>query len=817
MDVFRLRSRLIDDFGDYVRSFIHIDDERVRGLVDSALDGGLLWPDPLIQLNPSFEPGGWIDELCQEGLLVDECRRIFRKDKDDPATQTTGRPLRLHKHQVDAIRSAATGANYVLTTGTGSGKSLAYIIPIVDRVLRGGSGSGIQAVVVYPMNALANSQLGELEKFLGLGYPDKKGPVTFARYTGQESDERKREIISNPPDILLTNYVMLELLLTRPDEVPLVDAARGLRFLVLDELHTYRGRQGADVALLVRRAREAFQAPDLQCVGTSATLATEGSFEEQRLVIATVASRIFGAPVLPEHVIGETLARTTPEPDLGDSAVLEALRHQVSDENWLPATSYADFVSEPLSSWIEGAFGISKDEASGRLIRAAPRSIYGDEGAAEDLSVLTGLPRDRCGEAIEKQLLASYGSESHPETGFPAFAFRVHQFIGRGDTAYASPEAEDVRYLTIERQRFVPGDRERVLLPLVFCRECGQEYYCVRDRTEPESARRVFEPRELSDREKDDESEAGFLHLSTKAPWPDVAEEIAKRVPDDWMEETRSGPRIRRNRRDRVPRPVRVKPDGTQSETGIECHYFPAPFLFCLRCGVSYGARQRSDYGKLASLGTEGRSTATTILSLAAIRYLKADASLRDRARKLLSFTDNRQDASLQAGHFNDFVEVSLLRSALYRAAAEAGPAGLRHDELVQRVFEALDLPKELYASDPDVKFQALADTNRALRSVLGYRLYRDLERGWRITSPNLEQCGLLEIDYLSLEELCLAEEEWQDKHEALRSATPDTRAAIAKTLLDLMRRELAIKVDYLDPVVQERIQLQSSQRLSDP
>ena len=314
MDVFRLHARLIEDFGDYVRSFIHISDPRVRKVVEGALDGGLLWPDPLIQLNPSFEPGSWIDELCEEGVLVDECRRIFRKDKDDPATQGDGRPLRLHKHQADAIRSAGTGANYVLTTGTGSGKSLSYIIPIVDHVLRRGSGPGIQAIVVYPMNALANSQVGELEKFLCLGYPDNKGPVTFARYTGQESDQRKREIIESPPDILLTNYVMLELLLTRPEEVRLVQAGEGLRFLVLDEFHTYRGRQGADVALLVRRAREAFHASELQCVGTSATLASEGSLEEQRTAIAQVATRTFGAIVLPENVISETLTRTTPQP-----------------------------------------------------------------------------------------------------------------------------------------------------------------------------------------------------------------------------------------------------------------------------------------------------------------------------------------------------------------------------------------------------------------------------------------------------------------------------------------------------------------------
>lgn len=107
---------------------------------------------------------------------------------------------------------AQSSKNYVLTTGTGSGKSLSYIIPIVDFVLKNGSGKGIQAIIVYPMNALANSQQGELEKFINLGFPDNKGPVTFARYTGQESDEEKNQIMANPPDIFrLTNYVMLGL------------------------------------------------------------------------------------------------------------------------------------------------------------------------------------------------------------------------------------------------------------------------------------------------------------------------------------------------------------------------------------------------------------------------------------------------------------------------------------------------------------------------------------------------------------------------------------------------------------------------------
>jgi len=191
----------------------------------------VLWPQPLIQLNPSFEPGGWVDELVDRGLLHAGCRKIFRiKTEEDPI----GSRMLLHRHQVEAIEAGRRGQNYVLTTGTGSGKSLTYLIPIVDQVLRNGGKRGIQAIVVYPMNALCNSQYGELEKFLRVGFGLGKEPVRFDRYTGQESREQRDRIIQNPPDILLTNYVMLELLLTRPFERPLVNAARDLCFLVLE-------------------------------------------------------------------------------------------------------------------------------------------------------------------------------------------------------------------------------------------------------------------------------------------------------------------------------------------------------------------------------------------------------------------------------------------------------------------------------------------------------------------------------------------------------------------------------------------------------
>jgi len=802
MDVFDLREKLVSDYADYASSFIQIRDERIYAEVQDNLNHGVFWPNPLIQLNPRFESGGTVSELVKQGLLHPECEHIFVRNKRDG-----GQTLRFHRHQREAIEVAAAGHNYILTTGTGSGKSLAYIVPIVDHVLKRGSGKGIQAIIVYPMNALANSQAGELEKFLKEGYAENGEPVTFARYTGQENQAERQRIILSPPDILLTNYVMLELIMTRPRERQLVRQAEGLRFLVLDELHTYRGRQGADVALLMRRVRNRLETSEqpIQFIGTSATLASEGTYSEQQAKVAEVGSSIFGAPVEPEHVIGETLRRTTPASY--DPVSLKSVVNQT--ESRAPS-NYEAYVSHPLSRWIEDTFGLQ--EKGGRLARQEPRSI---QSAAEELSQLTGATAEQCASIIQTWLLAGYECEPDPESGYVPFAFRLHQFISPGDTVFATIEPEEERYITLSGQRFVPGDREKVLFPLCFCRECGQEYYTVRVTTNEDGERRKVMPRDFSDRLPDDGSEAGYLYIGSHKPWPHEAEDILERLPDDWLEERNGVRRVRSHRRDKLPYHVRVIPSGAEADNGQECVYIGAPFMFCLNCGVSYAARQ-SDFGKLATLSSEGRSSATTLLSLSAIRSLKT-SDLPTHAQKLLSFTDNRQDASLQAGHFNDFIEVGLLRGAIYRAVKNAGEDGLSHEVIAEKVFEALDLPIELYAADASVRFQALQDTQKALRQVLGYRIYRDLRRGWRIALPNLEQCGLLEIDYADLEAVCQAEDVWEDKHPALVTATPRTRARIARTLLDYMRRELAIKVDYLDSNYQERIQQRSSQRLKEP
>ena len=833
MDVFDLRQRLVEDYGRYTRSFINIADERIKAKVDGDLDGGALWPEPLLQLNPTFKPGGTVDDLVRDETLHAECSRIFRigKSPENPS----GGELLLHTHQSEAIRKAKVGRSYVLTSGTGSGKSLTYIVPIVDHVLRNGAGRGVQAIVVYPMNALANSQDEELRKFLSAN--GETPPVRWARYTGQERGQQREALRANPPDVLLTNYMMLELLLTRREDRALVAAAQGLKFLVFDELHTYRGRQGADVALLIRRCRLAFGGHDFVCVGTSATMATEGTTDDQKRVVAKVAETLFGTKVGPDQVIGETLERSTPEYNWADAAVRRRLVESV-ERGDAPPETYEEFRAHPLAGWIESTFGVRAELGTGRLIRQKPQRLRGKGSAAAELAAWAEKDEG----AVHSQLRAFFtkGASLRRDASarFPIFAFRLHQFLTRGDTVWATLESEDTRYLALEKSASKPEEPEKPLFPLVFCRVCGTAYYRV-SLTNEDGTRRLA-PREDTRDASVQSSTDAYVYLSQTNPWPaGTGPEVLSRVPDFMKEVQANGTeRIAPAQRAHVPEVVFLAPDGTITSEGrgIATALLKDSFRFCLHpdCRVAYAGTQRSERSKLATLGVDNRSTATTVLAVRALIELQADATLKKQSRKLLSFTDNRQDASLQAGHFNDFSQVALLRSALFKAVAGRGESGLKHEHLAGAIFDALSLSFEEYAADPEIRGPARSSTNDALKRVIQYHLYRDLRRLWRVAAPNLEDCGLLRFDYLGIKggDGLLADTEiWNDSvsvregreaavvhvvPQPLKDAPSEMREDLIVTLLDYLRRNLVVKVDVLDRTKQEELLTATQSRLAE-
>ena len=810
MDVFAFREELVSEYERFSRSFTSIRAEDISKEIDGAYADGRFWPAPLIQLNPNFKQGESIDKLVDSGILDTECKGIFRIKK---TAEDFGKQLVLHQHQNEAINIARKGRSYVLTTGTGSGKSLSYFIPIVDDVLRrkksGDAAAGISAIVVYPMNALCNSQCEELERFLTFGYGAGREPVTFARYTGQDSEEERERIMKNPPDILLTNYVMLELIMTRfqPTDISVRNHAAGLRFLVLDELHTYRGRQGADVAMLVRRVRERFN-KNLLCIGTSATMASEGTSESRNAAVADIASRIFGVTVNPEDIITETLKPVT---DKDTPIDRDSLGRAI--EKGVPRNpTHAELKVHPVAAWVEQKLGLENQD--GKLVRKTkPKTIL---EASELLAEESGINFRDCKEYLAEFLLTA--CQSRNEEGRNFFAFRLHQFISGAWNAYSTLEAPGKRFITPDGQHFKPGDRKRSLFNLCFCRQCGQEYFPVWAKLSKKELS-AFTPRDLSERSNEDEDEDTIYgYLMPEDPGKFNPDDLEGTYPENWLELRGDSLRLKSHYRRYRPKKLKVDTLGYAADEGMDVWFIPGSFRFCLNpeCDTSYDGSVRSDLRKLSGLSSEGRSSATTVLALSALKYL-IGTNLDKKTKKLLAFTDNRQDASLQAGYFNDFIQILLLRGALLAAIGSDPNRCLTDDTLTQGVLSHLHLDPVDYASNPEAKGIKVQKTLETLRDVLGYRIYSDLKKGWRITNPNLEQLDLLEIRYRDLMSCCQDEEEWKKKHPLLGSIEPETRFNIICDLLDRMRKALCIKTIYLHQDFQQQIRNRSFNDLEEP
>ncbi len=783
MDVFRLRHQVVDEYADYVKSFVRVYDDRIARFVGEQLDSGVLWPEALLQLNPAFAAGPSLDDLVSRGDLRPETARFFRGPE--------GAALCLYQHQWEALQHAQQGRSYLVTTGTGSGKSLTYLLPIYDWVVRSGEyGQGIRALIVYPMNALINSQYETLK-----AWTDRQpAPVTMNRYTGDVRGETRQQILDQQPDILLTNYVMLELLLTRPSERHFISqATRHLQFLVFDELHTYRGRQGADVALLIRRLKERSGNPRLQCIGTSATMVSPGPGVDRQAVAAQVASTMFGEDIRATDVVDETLRRRTQgQPPATSEALRAALREAVPD-------TVETFLQHPAAAWIELHLGLEVNPP--HLTRRDPLRVA-------DAVQKVAKAADLSSEEAERHLRAwlDQGNRLSGEDEAPLFAFRLHQFLAGGGTVYATLEEADHRHLTLKPQRYAPDTdhHSRVLFDLLFCRECGQEYYAV----DYDPSQHLVEPR--TNAEPESGWRRGYVAVDSANLWDDNRLE---ELPDHWFEETPTGRRVKRDYQTEVPRRLLLDPLGHETPDGVVTWFLGAPFLVCLRCGVAYD-RRSSDFRKLTRISQTGRSTATTLTTIATVTGLR-DQDVGAESAKLLSFTDNRQDASLQAGHFNDFVQTAQFRAALYRAVASQTEP-IRADAIAQQVLKAYALDPRAYTKEGVSAGPGRARADRALLRLLEYRVYEDLRRGWRVAQPNLEQCGLLRIDFDALEMFVRDETVWQG-HPLLARSTPPRRYEVVKAILDHFRRELAIETPVLTPSQQDQIQHDVEQNLRSP
>ena len=813
MKAFEFDHRLIDSYARFSRSFSTIRPDDLKTEINNQYDAGRFWPDALLSLNPQYLKGPTVDALVASGDLDEATGRIFRFG----AT-----PLQFHRHQAQSIAKARAGQSYVVTTGTGSGKSLCFFVPVVDAIVRArkaGRPRRTSAIIVYPMNALANSQIKEIERFISQsGLPGEIKPIV-RRYTGQESHEDRQRIADDPPDILLTNFMMAELLLTRQDslDTKVIENASGLDFIVLDELHTYRGRQGADVAILVRRLRNRCT-PDKApiCIGTSATMASEGSDANRAQAVADVASRLFGTSIGSESVIDESLRRAT-----NDLLKLDEVRPKLAPvlTSALPDSLTDEVLKEhPLAVWTELAIGL---EDTQELKRKKPIPF---EEAVALLSKDSGVDVETCRNGLETFLTrVSLPETERGGSGTGAFlAFKLHQFISGAGEIFTTLTGKP-RNVLFEGQLEDPSAPGHRLYPTRFCRECGCEVHVI---TKSEDAEGIlFLPRGIDDAPLDDQEgeTAGYL-----TPTGDGDPEYAftgeiETYPEDWREERNGVERLRANRKRRLPQMIAVAPDGRYSPSGESFWFIPGKFGFC-PCCLDQPHPNMRERTKLAGLSGEGRSSATTLLVSTALEWMNwSNSSVSKEKRKLLGFTDNRQDAALQAGHFNDFLFVSLLRGAILRAVLDVGDDGMAEDEFGLRVVKALGFTaankdaRIHWMLDPEAGAVVREDAQRSLAKVLAHRLWTDLRRGWRYTNPSLSVLKLIDVTFIGLDDIA-------EDTERLTAILPDfgmldvpARKAMLKLLLGAMLDGLAVGTEALDLTVLDAVAQKSRNLLRTP
>ena len=307
-----------DRYESYLKASFYFKDDRLRRSFEDALgdlegDDSALTKGPFPEPPRSFAPGARAEDVAAE---------FFPGESSDltPALLLDG-PL--HRHQEDAIRLIyGDGKNTVVTTGTASGKTECFLYPILFELYRQHLDGklqepGVRALILYPMNALANDQMDRLREIgesLKVGGSDFA--PTFGQYIGETKEEERAKMRENPPHILLTNYSMLEYLLIRPKDSELFDGERGRhwQFLILDEAHQYRGVKGMEIGMLLRRLkrrlRDGGRNDPFRCIATSATLARDES-DDDRKAVADFARNLFGERFENNSVIfGETEHRT---------------------------------------------------------------------------------------------------------------------------------------------------------------------------------------------------------------------------------------------------------------------------------------------------------------------------------------------------------------------------------------------------------------------------------------------------------------------------------------------------------------------------
>lgn len=650
-------------------------------------------PDALLA-DPVFEATfGWrmagqtMSDLAKDRLLspelvsaLDSPPSPYRRDYAFP------RNRRPYQHQVDSWRLLlqSESANSVLVaSGTGSGKTECFLLPILESLVRERADSGhlrgVRALFLYPLNALINSQRDRLRAWCGSfgqdirfalynGETRETAPAHETRKAGAEQISR-RQIREDPPPVLVTNATMLEYMLVRTQDKPIVDASQGkLQWIVLDEAHTYIGSNAAEVALLLRRILHRFNVDprSVRFVATSATIGGQSAIEELRRFLADVS----GAPADQVHVV--TGARFVPpiQPQIGPEPTLEAIQAMSGGER----------------------FDALCRHAGAKILR---------QRLADSTETLSALKSGMDGQDVVSLLELSSTARRQDEAFLPVRAHLFHRgqrglwaCVNKDCSGTVGTDLRSWGYGIVYPERRTDCRHcSCAVFELVVCSECGQHYLSA------------------------EESFNGESNETLLAPWVDEIEvddfELEIEVDDDEGDGATTGTSVGRrlicgadiDLGDTKDLLLDERNRLTESGDGVPVRLSSLDDgqLTCPRCGE----QDRPSRRLFRELRIGAPFTLSTIIptALEHTRPMDGGRGLPSQGRRLLGFSDSRQGSARLAVRLQQESERNRVRSVLYHALAEARP-----------VFDADALREQKRKVDA---LRTAAAANRILAPVL--------------------------------------------------------------------------------------------------
>jgi len=662
MDFSDMAQNIEEKYRNYLKTTFYFRDPEFRNSFEENLVKGCLSKGPFLEAIPSFAQGD-----TPRNLL----KKLGYKNIDDSFLSSLEGDRSLYSHQEKAFRRALSNENYVVATGTGSGKTEAFLYPILFHIyqefLNGNLKKGIRAIILYPMNALANDQRDRLGKIASI-LEEKKSAFrfTFGQFIGETPEDAndstrnardhlnhrlpgelvlRSEMRTTPPHILLTNYSMLEYLLLRPNDSPLFDngASRFFKFIVLDEVHQYNGSRATEMAMLLRRLklrlRDGGCTDQLQCIATSATLSDPN---ESNLKISHFVTELFGEPFLKENIITaeknkRAVSEYTLEPE--DYQVLQKALSE-NDQKSIEKihTLYIeikgdqpDLVDIPR---LAGAI-LKRDKKACSLLMILEQSTKTIDELAEKL-----FPEKQ---SIERKSLINLLVQllikaRDPESGTALLSARYHFFLRSLEGAFISYYPQ--KRIFIDRKI---TDRNGMVFEVALCRECGQHYIigkiknghlveAVQDPSQTEFGISYFRPLEnAGSYVEEDESEK--QDTQKKYSLCLICGAIAQEKNGDL--------KCGHNKS------ITVVKEDSSNENGNK------QISRCGFCGFTGGNR---DPVRSIVYGTDGPNVviATSLFQL-----------LSEGKRKILAFADNRQEAAYFAWYLEDSYQEIARRNAM--------------------------------------------------------------------------------------------------------------------------------------------------------